>query len=120
MKKFSLLVTLMFTPFVSQFASAACDYPKRVDVPVGMTATKEEMLDGQRNVKAYVAAMEEYLKCIENDEKIARSEMDNIDPEDEQQRDDMLNKKYNAAVDEMERVAAAFNAAVQEYRGRDQ
>jgi hypothetical protein len=31
----------------------------------------------------------------------------------------MLNKKYNAAVDEMERVAAQFNAEVQAYRAKE-
>jgi hypothetical protein len=32
----------------------------------------------------------------------------------------MLNKKYNAAVDEMERVAAQFNSEVQAYRAKTQ
>ena len=32
----------------------------------------------------------------------------------------MLNKKYNAAVDEMERTAAQFNAEVQAYRAQSQ
>ena len=41
--------------------------------------------------------------------------MDDLQPEDEQQREDMLNKKYNAAVDEMETVAANFNTEVQAF-----
>jgi vacuolar-type H+-ATPase subunit H len=106
--------------FVSPFATAACDYPSKVDIPSGMTATKEDMLQGQRDVKAYVAAMEEYLECIVTDEKIARSEMDDIESEAEQQREDMLNKKYNAAVDDMETIAATFNTEVQAYRSREE
>ncbi len=98
----------------------ACEYPKRIEIPNGGTATKEEMLDGQREVKQYVADMEAYLDCIVAEEKEARSEMADLPPEDEQQREDVLNKKYNAAVDEMERVAAAFNTEVQAYRGREQ
>ena len=98
----------------------ACDYPSRVDIPNGGTATKDEMLQGQRDVKQYVATMEAYLDCIVAEEKAARAEMVDLQPEDEQQREDMLNKKYNAAVDEMERVAAEFNTEVQAYRGRDQ
>lgn len=98
----------------------ACDYPARIDLPNGGTATKEDMLQGQRDVKKYVADMEAYLDCIVADEKIARSGIDNLQPEDEQQREDMLNKKYNAAVDEMETVAASFNAEVQAYKRRDQ
>ena len=109
--------------FVALFAASAalaCDYPARVDMPNGMTATKEEMLQAQRDVKQYVTDMEAYLECIVTEEKAARSEMTDLQPEDEQQREDMLNKKYNAAVDEMETVAARFNTEVQAYRGREQ
>lgn len=97
----------------------ACEYPERVLIPNGNTATKEEMLEGQQGVKKYVAAMEIYLDCIIEEEKQARETIDDLPPEVEQEREDMLNKKYNAAVDEMERVAAQFNAEVQAYRAQD-
>jgi len=96
----------------------ACDYPNRIVVPNGTTATKEEMLEGQRGVKRFVSEMEVYLECIVDTEKTSRAGMDEISAEDEQQREDMLNKKYNAAVDEMERIAAQFNVEVQAYRSR--
>ena len=97
----------------------ACDYPKRVLIPNGNTATKEDMIEGQRGVKQYVADMEIYLQCIVEEEKQAREAMEELLPEVEQEREDMLNKKYNAAVDEMERVAAQFNAEVQAYRAKE-
>ncbi len=97
----------------------ACDYPSRIDLPSGLIATKEEMLAGQRDVKEFVAIMEEYLDCIVVEEKKSRSKLDNLPAEDEQLREDMLNKKYNAGVDDMELVAAMFNDAVQDYRNRD-
>ncbi len=97
----------------------ACDYPSRVKVPDGAMATKEDMLVGQKEVKAFVADMEAYLECIVVDEKQARMDMDSLESEDEQLREEMLNKKYNAAVDDMERIAAAFNVAVQDFRSRD-
>lgn len=77
------------------------------------------MLEGQRGVKTYVAAMEVYLECIVEEEKVALAEIEDLQPEDEQQRADAMNKKYNAAVDEMERIAAQFNAEVQAYRAKD-
>lgn len=98
----------------------ACDYPSKVDIPNGATATRDEMLEGQRNVKDYVTSMEAYLECIVTEEKNARAKMENLDPEDEQQREDMLNKKYNAAVDEMETIAANFNTEVQAFRAKDE
>ena len=77
------------------------------------------ILAGQRDVKEFVAIMEEYLDCIVAEEKKSRSKLDNLPAEDEQLREDMLNKKYNAGVDDMELVAAMFNDAVQDYRNRD-
>jgi len=97
----------------------ACDYPSRIDVPNGAVATRDEMIAGQRSVKEYVAAMEEYLDCIVTEEKAKRATMDSLTAEDEQLREEMLNKKYNAAVDEMENVAAQFNAEVRAFKERD-
>lgn len=77
------------------------------------------MLNGQRDVKSYVASMEVYLECIVDEEKLAVGVLDDLEPEDEQRREDMINQKYNAAVDEMERVAAQFNAEVQAYKAKD-
>lgn len=99
-------------------ALLACDYPSRVTVPNGGSATRDDMIAGQREVKEYVAAMEAYLECIVAEEKAARSAMENLSSEDEQLREDMLNKKYNAAVEEMEKIAADFNAEVREFKGR--
>ena len=97
----------------------ACDYPERVMIPNGNTATKEEMIAGQRSVKEYVTNMDVYLECIVEEEKQAREAIADLQPEVEQEREDMLNKKYNAAVDEMERLAAQFNAEVQAFRARE-
>ena len=77
------------------------------------------MVTGQRGVKAYVAAMEVYLDCIVEEEKAARDAIGAMDADQEQDREDMLNKKYNAAVDEMERLAAQFNSEVQAYKARE-
>ncbi|MGB5345569.1 MAG: hypothetical protein WBN23_05335 [Woeseia sp.] len=99
-------------------ALLACDYPSRVDIPNGNSATRDQMIEGQRNIKDYVAAMEAYLECIVADEKAARSAMEELSSEDEQLREDMLNKKYNAAVEEMETVAAQFNEEVRAFKER--
>ena len=100
-------------------AAFACDYPARVAVPDGGTATKEDMLAGQREVKEFVTDMELYLECIVQEEKESLQRADSMEPEEEQLREDLLNKKYNAAVDDMEIVAANFNAAVQSYREQE-
>ena len=107
------------TLFFGAQSALACDYPARVQIPNGTTATKDEMLEGQRGVKKFVTDMEAYLECIVDEERAIRMTMEELSPEDEQQREDMLNKKYNAAVDEMERVAAQFNVEVQAYKAKE-
>lgn len=96
----------------------ACDYPTRADVPDGTTATKEEMITGQRGVKTYMKAMEEYLSCIEATEQETVAGPVEQDEEAKQQRIDMLNKKYNAAVEEMNLLAEEFNTQVRAYKER--
>lgn len=96
----------------------ACDYPHRADVPDGTSATKEQMIEGQRGVKAYMSAMDEYLSCIETAEQATIAGADDIDEATKQQRIEMYNKKYNAAVDEMNLVAEEFNVQVRAYKER--
>lgn len=97
----------------------ACDYPQRADVPDGATATKDEMIAGQRGVKTYIAAMEEYLACIEAEEAQAVLALgEDVDDEGQRQRKDLFNKKYNAAVEEMNLVAEEFNIQVRTYKSR--
>mgnify|MGYP001549059851 FL=1 len=115
-KKILFAATLL----LSTSAALACDYPHRADVPDGTTATKEQMIEGQRGVKAYMSAMEEYLSCIETAEQETVAGSDDIDEATKQQRIEMYNKKYNAAVDEMNLVAEEFNLHVRAYKERSQ
>ena len=97
----------------------ACDYPQRIDVPDGATATKDDMIAGQKGVKTYMASMEEYLACIEADEAKAVLELGDVNEDTKRQREDIFNKKYNAAVEEMNLVAEEFNVQVRAYKDRN-
>jgi hypothetical protein len=101
--------------FVAQSAFA-CDYPARVDMPDGVTASKETMIAGQKDVKAYMAAMDDYLSCIESEEAAAVLSLGEIDEDTKRQREEMFNKKYNAAVEQMNLVAEEFNVQVRAYK----
>jgi hypothetical protein len=98
----------------------ACDYPHRASIVDGATATKDEMIASQRSVKEYMAAIDEYLACIEAEEADAAAKLDNPAPSELQQREDVLSKKYNAAVEEMEIIAAGFNEQVRTYKDKAQ
>jgi hypothetical protein len=103
--------------FIAQGAFA-CDYPQRVDMPDGATASKDEMIAGQKGVKSYMTNMESYLACIEAEEAQAVIELGEIDEDTSRQRAEMFNKKYNAAVEEMNLVAEEFNIQVRAYKAR--
>lgn len=110
-----LIISLFLIPVAS-----ACEYPERAEMANGMTATKEEMVASQRSVKAYITAMEDYLACIEAEESDAVDALNEPDEDTLAQRKTVFNKKYNAAVDEMQLIAAEFNEQVRAYKGRDE
>jgi len=91
--------------------AVACDYPGEADfaVPNGATATKDQMIATQGNVKTYVQAVEGYLACLDKKQADAGEELTK-----EQQA--IYSLRYNAAVDAMETVADQFNAALGEYK----
>ena len=98
----------------------ACEYPQRITVPSGESTSEQELLAAQKEVKTFISTMETYLECIVEEEKLARLAIDDLAPEVEQQREEMLTKKYNAAWEEEKRVEAEWNAAVQAYKARSQ
>ena len=103
--------------FVSPLAFA-CDYPARAKLPDGATASKDEMLAGQKSVKAFMASMEEYLTCIENVEQEALAAQEAPNDEELAKLKTANVKKYNAAVEDMELVAARFNDQVRDYKAK--
>ena len=62
-----LIVTGIAAAYAS-IVSAVCPYPAAINVPNGTTATTDDMVNGQALVKQYMAEMETYLTCLENEE----------------------------------------------------
>lgn len=89
--------------------SFACEQPAAVAVPDGATSTREQMIEGQALVRAYQAAMNDFLACIDGE----------LEAEGEQapaEFKSLMVSRHNAAVAEMEGVAAAFNEQLRAYR----
>ena len=101
--------------FLSPLAFA-CNYPARAELPNGATASKDDMLTGQRSVKAYMSAMEEYLACIDQEEKDSVAALIDAGEDELATRETAITKKYNAAVEAMELIAAKFNDEVRDYK----
>jgi hypothetical protein len=89
--------------------AAACDNPAAVAIPDGKSSTMDQMLAAQAQVKAYQAAMTTFLACIDSE----------LEAQGEQAPADfksLMVARHNAAVAEMEGVAAAFNDQIKAYR----
>lgn len=95
----------------------ACDYPERIkDMPDGSTATRDDMIASKKAVETYISTMNAYLSCIEAEEAQAVIALGGLDDKAKAQRAENFNKKYNAAVEEMNLVAEEFNIQLRAYK----
>jgi hypothetical protein len=94
---------------------AECTYPEEVLIPDGAASTYEEMRDSQTYVKEYMAEMETYLECLEQQDSVLANELT-----DERELNDegkLLHlQQRREAIDTMESVAAKFNEQVRVYK----
>ena len=99
---------------------AECPYPAAPDkLPDGTTATLEEMLAGQKAVKAYQKAIDDYVACIDKELEgaIAKS-ADKLKPEQKADMQHVEAQKHNAAIDQEQSVADRFNEQVKVFKTR--
>lgn len=96
---------------VSGELTSKCSYPKAPSIPNGKTASKDELLATQKNMKAYLAKGNDFLACLDNvqaawsdDEKKAKG--------------DFIVMFHNKMVDDMNEVADLFNTSVRAFKGR--
>jgi hypothetical protein len=52
-----------------QASAAACTYPPEIEVPDGRTATEAQMREANKAIKDYMAAVDSYLACLDDEEK---------------------------------------------------
>jgi hypothetical protein len=99
---------------------ADCPYPAAPEkLPDGASATLEEMVAGQKAVKVYDKAINDYVACIDRelDEAIKKGG-DQLKP---QQKTDMQHveaQKHNAAIDQLQSIADRFNEQVKVFKAR--
>jgi hypothetical protein len=101
-------------------AAFACDYPDRPHIPDGATATKQELLQAKSDVQDYLAKVDEYLRCVEADERAKIDAMDKPDPDVIKEHDAALSKKFDAANEEKALVGEQFNQQVRAFNKRIQ
>lgn len=111
-----IAAALVATAFVAGPVYAACTYPKSPDnIPDGNTATMDQMLGAKKQVDTYNKEMEGYLSCIklEHDDSLK-----DATPEQKADLEKRQVQKHNAAIDELEGVAARFNEQVKAFKAK--
>jgi hypothetical protein len=101
-------------------AYADCPYPAApAKLPDGATATMEDMLAGQKAVKEYDTAINQYVACIDKELKdsIAKGG-DQLKPEQKADMEKVEAQKHNAAIDQEQSVADRFNEQVKAFKAR--
>jgi len=117
MKNLTRIVTATVILALPAFG-LACEYPERPELPDGNAASKQEMIAAQTAVKAFLAAVDEYLNCIEQEEKDAIAALDNPDEETIKRRDELLAKRFDAANEEKFLFGEQWNQQVRAYNAR--
>ena len=104
--------------FLTSSLALACDYPNRPHIPDGDSASKEDMLAAKSDVQTFLAAVDEYLRCVEAEEKAAVDSLENPDAEALRERDLALTRKFDAANEEKALVGEQFNQQVRAYNAK--
>jgi len=86
------------------------------------------MIAAQASVKAFLAAVDEYLNCIEQEEEEAVAALPEVDESDDEavkgreaeikRRDDLLEKRFDAANEEKFLFGEKWNQQVRAYNDR--
>jgi hypothetical protein len=98
----SMFLTAIVAGLFAAQASAECERPEMIQVPDGRSSTLEQMLETQGAVRSYLAEMEEFLACL-------NEEIDAAPEDTPQEVTTALIDRHNAGVTEMEAVAAKWN-----------
>ena len=107
-------------------AYADCSYPPPPDhLPDGNTATLQDMVEAQKAVKEYDKAINAYVACtqLERNDSVGKLAKPGEKPTAEQKKamDDIERvevQKHNAAIDQLQSVAARFNEQVKVYKAK--
>lgn len=124
MKFTSALSAAALTAMLATSAMAQeCTSASAPTVPDGRTATEQQMADTHQAIKTYMGATDAYLSCLEDQGKRVAQELNQDKSLSDKERQSKLQAangeitaKHNAAVDEMQRVAGEFNAAVRAFK----
>jgi len=90
------------------------------NLPDGNTATLQQMVAGQKAVKAYNDATNAYLACLSNDHKAALAAAGPKATDDQKAKLDQIEtSKHNAAFDQLNNVVNSFNEQIRIWKAKN-
>lgn len=92
-----------------------CVAPAQPEVPEGEDSSLEQMLSGQKAVKAFQEANLQYMSCLEPQLAAAEAAVKE-GAEGAVDKYTKLQETYNAAVSAEEEVAGKFNTEIRDYK----
>jgi len=116
----ALFAMALSAELMAATAYADCPYPPAPDrLPDGSSATLEEMVAGQKAVKAYDKAINDYVVCIDHelDAAIAKGG-EQLKPQQKADMQKVEAQKHNAAIDQLQNIADRFNEQVKVFKAR--
>jgi hypothetical protein len=118
MKATSKSVTLCIL-LLSTHAQAECPPPNAayITIPDPSCATRGELLATQESLKAFDAAMSDYLKCIDEEYQNDASQKD-LTKERRRELSNEYARRRDAAIEAVQQLAERFNAAVKAYKAK--
>lgn len=115
MKAIPYAFALLSTVALVGVAHAECSRPPAPAIPDGSSASQDEMVKSQKAVKEFVKETNTFLDCVEKEEKdaAAKAQADGkpMTPDDH----NAYVQRYNAGVDDMQKVAESFNTQLRTY-----
>ncbi len=114
-----LTLTLLATVLASGQAMAECSAPASPSIPDGASSKLEDMIEGQKAVKAFQAANMDYMKCLEAQFTAAEAAAKEGSDDDKAAATKVYDESieaYNAAVSAEEDVAGRFNTEIRAYK----
>ena len=103
--------------------SIGCDYPSKISIPDGNTATLEEMQEGVKAMKKWQADLVVYRTCIVEETEAAKKAIETADPGEGLTQitalERQLNLKHNASVDDEIKIGADFNEQIVNFKSKN-
>jgi hypothetical protein len=117
MKASLLLSALLMTASSAAFA-ADCSRPPEPGVPDGSTASQEQMIKSQQEVKQFIEETDAFTQCLAQEEATAKADADKAGKPLSGEQQNVFIDRHNAAVDSMHNVADSFNTQLRTFMDR--